>query len=116
MDWKPRVGDDRIWNRRIARGGFVQLCVIASNPSTPEGAGVIPDELPATQLHPPFAYIRFTDIESTRTHPLALLNASGERMWTTQVFHNVARSAHPSLELSTLTPLYRNPRVGLSPR
>ena len=51
-------------------------------PPTPESAGVIPDGLPTARLDPPYA-IKFADFESIKLLSLALLDVSGERLWTT---------------------------------
>ena len=75
--------------------------------SPPESAGVIPDGLPTTRLHP--HVIEFAGTESTEPYPLTLPDTSGERLWKAQVFCNIARSAHLNLELHASTLLCLNP-------
>ena len=58
---------------------------------------------------PPPHVIKFVGVESIKLHPLALLDTSGEHLWKTQVFCNIARSAHPNLELRAFTLLCLNP-------
>jgi hypothetical protein len=92
------VRADHVWVRRIER--------TVSNFLAPEGAGVIPDG----------HLLRRWDLQTLNPPKYTLprlLEATEEHLWGIQVFHNVARLWHSSLELPTHPPC-RDPQLNFS--